>query len=274
MIPDKERYAIRGGKEGYERLLLLARERWPETRALFQRAGLRPGMRCLDVGCGGGEVSLEMARLVSPGGSVTGLDMDEVKLGLARQAAVERKLSNVEFRTVNANEWNEPNGYDAVYARFLLHHLRKPVDLLRRMWAGVRPGGVLVVEDADFDGWCWDPPNDGFEFFLRTYRQVLLRSGGDHALGRKLFRYALEAGIPDPQLTVVQPQYTTVGGGKTLPWTTLEAVSEAILSEGLATPAELASALASLAQFLNDPHTLTSGPRIFQLWSKREATRA
>lgn len=71
---------IRGGREGYERLLVLARERWPDTAALFERVGLTPGMRCIDLGCGGGEVTLEMARLVGPGGSVTGIDLDEVKL--------------------------------------------------------------------------------------------------------------------------------------------------------------------------------------------------
>jgi 2-polyprenyl-3-methyl-5-hydroxy-6-metoxy-1,4-benzoquinol methylase len=93
------RYVIRGGREGYNRLLLLARASWPDTAALFSRAGIRPGMQCVDLGCGGGEVTFELAKLVAPGGSVTGVDMDEVKLGLARNAAVERGLSNVEFLT-------------------------------------------------------------------------------------------------------------------------------------------------------------------------------
>ena len=85
-----ERYVIRGGQEGYDRLLVLARDRWPDTAALFARAGLAPGMRCIDLGCGGGEVTLEIARLVAPGGSVVGADMDEIKLDLARRTAAER----------------------------------------------------------------------------------------------------------------------------------------------------------------------------------------
>jgi len=67
-IAGVERYVIRGGKEGHERLLLLSRERWPSTAALFARAGLAPGMRCIDLGCAGGEVTMEIARLVVPGG--------------------------------------------------------------------------------------------------------------------------------------------------------------------------------------------------------------
>jgi ubiquinone/menaquinone biosynthesis C-methylase UbiE len=132
------RYVIRGGRDGYNRLLLLARASWPDTAALFDRAGIGPGMQCVDLGCGGGEVTFELARLVAPGGSVTGVDMDEVKLGLARAAAVQRGVGNVEFVAGNVSTWDEPDGYDVVYARFVLQHLSEPVDLLRRMWAAVR----------------------------------------------------------------------------------------------------------------------------------------
>jgi ubiquinone/menaquinone biosynthesis C-methylase UbiE len=99
-----ERYVIRGGQAGYERLLLLARDRWPDTAALFARAGLSPGMTCVDLGCGGGEVTFEIARLVAPRGSAVGVDMDEIKLDLARQAAAARGLGNVEFRALNVND--------------------------------------------------------------------------------------------------------------------------------------------------------------------------
>jgi predicted methyltransferase len=86
---------ISGGKPGYDRLLLLARERWADTRALLKRAGVAAGMRCADLGCGAGEVSMAIPPLVAPDGSVVGVDVDEVKLGLARRGgdhAIGRKL--------------------------------------------------------------------------------------------------------------------------------------------------------------------------------------
>ena len=267
-IAQVEPYVIRGGKEGYERLLLLSRERWPDTAALFERAGLAPGMRCVDLGCGGGEVTMEIARLVAPGGAVTGVDMDEVKLELARQAAELRGLGNVEFRVLNVRDWDEPGGYDAVYCRFLLRHLSQPVDLLRRMWAGVRPGGVLIVEDGDHDGWCCHPPNEAFDFFVRAFRQVLQRRGGDPAMGRKLYACLLAAGIPRPDVALVQSVWTE-GEGKTTAWSTLEATRGAIVSEGVTSEDEVLAALAALRDFSADPHTLICGPRVFQLWSRR-----
>ena len=205
MITAMTGYVIRGGKPGYDRLALLARERWPDTQALLKRAGISPGMRCVDIGCGGGAVTREVAGLVAPGGTVVGIDTDQVKLGLARQAAAERGVGNVEFRVGDASDWDQPGGYDLVYSRFLLQHLAEPVSLLRRMWATVADGGALIVQDADFDGWCYDPPNEGFEVFLDTYRRVLAGRGGDHAVGRKLHRYFLAAGIPAPQVSLVQP---------------------------------------------------------------------
>jgi SAM-dependent methyltransferase len=267
-IAGVERYVIRGGKQGYERLLLLSRDRWPDTAALLERAGLAPGMRGIDLGCGGGEVTMEIARLVAPGGSVTGVDMDEIKLDLARQAAAARGLGNVGFRALDVGDWNEPGGYDVVFSRYLLQHLSQPVDLLRRMWAGVRPGGVLIVEDADHDGWCCHPPSEAFGFFVRTYCQVLRRRGGDHAIGRKLYACFLAAGIPRPQVALVQSVWTE-GEAKTLAWGTLEATSEAIVSEGVASDDEVTAALAALQDFTADPDTLICGPRIFQLWSRR-----
>jgi len=263
-----ERYVIRGGREGYDRLLLLARDRRPDTAALLQRAGAGPGMRCADLGCGGGEVTLELAALVGASGSATGVDMDGLKLDLARAAAARRGIANAEFVELNVNEWNETAAYDLVFSRFVLQHLRHPVDMLQRMWAAVRPGGVIVVEDADFDGWCCHPFNDGFEFFLRTYGQVLARSGGDHTFGRKLYAGFIEAGIPAPDVRLVQPVYRE-GDAKWLPWTTLDASGDAIVAEGVASAEEVQTALASLSAFTEDASTLISGPRIFQAWARR-----
>ena len=80
----------------------------------------------------------------------------------------------------------------------LLERLSQPVELLRRMWLAVKPGGTIVVEDADFDGLFCEPPNDGFDFYVHIYPRVLERNGGDATAGRKLYRYFLEAGIPGP----------------------------------------------------------------------------
>jgi SAM-dependent methyltransferase len=171
--------------------------------------------------------------------------MDEVKLGLARQAAAAQGLANVEFRAMNIYELAEPDSYDLVYARFVLQHLSRPVDVLRSMWAAVKVGGVIVVEDADFEGSFCDPPNDGFAFWVDAYQRVLERHGGDPLAGRKLHRHFRAAGIPEPEVAVVQ-RVDRIGEAKSLPYSTVDATADAIVGEGVATAAEVQAALASL----------------------------
>jgi ubiquinone/menaquinone biosynthesis C-methylase UbiE len=265
-----ERYVLRGGRWGYDRLQLLARVHRADTLALLSRAGLRPGMRCLDLGCGGGQGTFELAELAGPDGFVVGIDMDEVKLALAREAAAERGQANVEFRSANVNDWAEPDAYDLVYSRLLLQHLSRPAELLRRMWDAVQVGGVIAVEDADFDGLFCHPENGGFAFYRRMLPRVCELNGGDPAIGRKLYRYFLQVGIPAPEVRVVQECGAT-GDLKDLTVSTLEASADAIIGVGLATADEVTAAIADLAAFAADPETFIGGPRIFQLWARRPA---
>jgi hypothetical protein len=250
-------YVIRGGKPGFDRLALLASERRADTRALLERAGISAGMRCIDVGWGGGKVPMEIARLVAPGGTIVGVDADQVKIALARQTAAERRLSNVEFIALDVRDWDEPG-------RLLRGGLEVPAAAPERASEPARPhvGRGRRRRGPDrgrrrLRRWCCDPPDEGFELFLDTYRRVLARRGGDHAIGRKLYRYFLAAGISSPQVSAVQPVHE--GEAKTLAWSTLEATADSVIAEGLATRDQVTAGLASLRRLTDDPSTLISG---------------
>jgi ubiquinone/menaquinone biosynthesis C-methylase UbiE len=263
-----DRYVIKGGEVGHARLRVLTRAQRPFTLDLLNQVGVGPGMRCLDLGCGSGDVTLDIAALIGDGGHVTGLDMDELKVSLAIDAAAQRRLTNITFQVANVNDWQDSAAYDFVYCRFLLQHLRRPLDLLQKMWAAVRPGGVLAVEDTDFDGKFCHPPSDAFDFYVRNYVAVLRSHGGDPMIGRKLRAYFAEAGIPTPELNLVQRVETT-GEAKVLSYLTLEATAESIVEAGLATDDEVKAALGSLLTYTKDPRTVIGDPRVFQVWARR-----
>jgi SAM-dependent methyltransferase len=189
-------------------------------------------------------------------------------LARARAEAARRGQANVEFRAADVFGVAETRAFDVACCRLLLHHVDRPVELLRRMWSALLPGGVIVVEDADFDGLFCDPPNDGFEFYRRTYSRVVANRGGDASVGRKLHRYFVDAGIAPPRMTILQ-RADVDGEAKSLALWTLEATAQASRDEGLATEQEIAAALDSLATFTAQPGTLISQPRLFQLWSRR-----
>lgn len=258
-----ERYAIRGGQAGYARLRLLSRERWRDTAALLARAGLAPGMRVADLGCGSGDVTLQLARIVAPGQAI-GIDKDEVKLGLAREAAAADGIENATFHALDLHEWIEPASYDAVYTRFVLQHLKDPAEMLKRMWASVRAGGSLIVEDADLDSWASDPDCEGLALFQNWYAELLSRWGGTAAIGRKLPALFKAAAIPVTTIDIVQ-RYYPEPESKTLPWTTLDATADGIVSEGIATRTQVDAALADLARLAEDGDSFILSPRLFQL---------
>lgn len=263
-------YVIQGGIEGKKRLSVLARTLWPTTSRLLERAGIGPGMTCLDLGSGGGDVTLELAHLVGPSGRVTGIDMDETKLALAREAAAEQGLGNVDFVAANVGTWSEESRYDLVYCRFLLTHLSDPLAILGRIWRAVRPGGRAVVEDIEMSGSFCHPPSRAFDRSLDLYRAVVTRRGGDADIGPKLYRMALDAGWRDVDLAMVQPTFAH-GEGKRMAELTLHNIAASVLEEKLASEDELRAVESELIAFTVADDTIVSLPRIFQIWATRSA---
>lgn len=139
------------------------------------------------------------------------------------------------------------------------------------MWAAVKPGGVIVVEDADFDAAIAYPSNEGHDFWVDTYRRVLERHGGDPQAGRKLYAHFGDADIPGPTIRLRQ-RVDIVGEEKKLPMLTLDATAGAIVAEGIASEDEVQRARASLAEISDDTTTIVLSPQVFQLWSRRESS--
>lgn len=242
---------------------LLARTYEPAIEAFWQRAGLTPGMRCLDLGCGPVAVTLSLARRVGPDGVVVGVDRDADAIAVGRERVAAAGLTNVRLVVADAYDYAADAAFDFVYSRLLLHHLSRPEKVLRSMCAALRPGGVLAVEDADFTGAFCYPPNAGFDFWLDRYCALVRRNGGDPALGRRLVELFIQVGLPAPELTVAQ-RVERDGPAKQLPALTLVETADAMIDAGVANRGELDAAVADLRTFLADPRTVYAGPRHLQ----------
>ena len=262
------RYAIRGGKEGKKRLDLLARVMLPTTMELLDRAGVIRGMKCLDVGCGGGHVAISMARVVGPEGRVIGTDTYADILALAREDAEAAKITNVEFQQQDACAcvWHEE--FDVAYARFLLSHLSEPDICLAAMVQACVPGGTIVIEDTDFAGSFCYPTCAAYERYNELYQELVQRRGGDPNIAPKLPAVLRRAGIQGVELNVIQPAHIH-GEGKLMAALTMSRISDALISEGLVSEGEVQQILTKLNHAAADCETVISLPRIFQVWSKR-----
>lgn len=263
-----QRYAIRGGKEGKKRLDVLARVLLPSTMQLLDRVGVTRGMKCLDMGCGGGHVALLLASMVRPEGQVIATDADAEILKLAKEDAETTNTTNITFqqRDACACLWHEE--FDLVYARFLLSHLNEPQNSLAAMINACFPGGTIVIEDTDFAGSFCYPTCAAYDRYNELYQELVQRRGGDPNIGPKLPAMLQQAGVQEVELSVIQPTHIH-GEGKLMAPLTMSRISDALIAERFATEVEVQQILAELNNAVADRKTVMSLPRIFQVWGKR-----
>ncbi len=120
------------------------------TERLLIDAGIGAGMRVLDVGCGRGDVSFLLARLVGERGRIVGVDRDPAPLAMARERAREMEISHVTFVEADLGALPPDLGpFDAAVGRRVLMYQEDAVASVRRLADAVRPGGLIVFEEVD-----------------------------------------------------------------------------------------------------------------------------
>ncbi|MCP4383876.1 MAG: methyltransferase domain-containing protein [Hyphomicrobiales bacterium] len=261
-------YVIATGQAGRDRLRVLTRVFAKTTARLLDEIGVAEGMSCLDVGCGGGDVSVELARRVGPGGRVVGLDLDVVSLEIARNEAAERKLTNITYRVQDVFQSGDLGPFDIVYARFLLSHLPEPMAALARMVGTLGPGGTLAVEDVEFSAHFCYPDCPAFREYVRLYSEAARARGDDPDIGPRLPSMLRDTGLADIGTDVAQPAGTR-GEAKLISAITMEDISQAVVSSGLASQEEAASITERLYAEARDERTVLSTPRVVQTWGRK-----
>ncbi|MFE2261429.1 methyltransferase domain-containing protein [Streptomyces griseosporeus] len=183
--------------------------RTAENSAAYLLGSLKPPMRILDIGCGPGTITADLAALV-PEGHVTGVDRAPEVLDRARATAAERGLANLDFAVadVHALEYADA-AFDVVHAHQVLQHVGDPVRALREMARVTRPGGVVAARDSDYAAMTWYPEVPGLDDWLDLYHRVARAGGGEPDAGRRLKAWARQAGLTDVTATSSTWTYTT-----------------------------------------------------------------
>jgi ubiquinone/menaquinone biosynthesis C-methylase UbiE len=178
---------------------VLRSHRWrtAENSAGYLLGSLRPGMQVLDVGCGPGTITVDLARLVAPGRTL-GIERADGVLGEARAAAAAAGVANVAFDVGDAYDLDlDDASFDVVHAHQVLQHLTDPVTALVEMRRVLRPGGLLAVRDSDYGAFTWFPLDPVLDRWLELYHQVTIRNGAEADAGRRLRSWVHAAGFTD-----------------------------------------------------------------------------
>lgn len=196
-------YVLGDTDREHERLIRQAKILAPCTRRLFVDAGIRPGMRILDLGSGVGDVAMLAAKMVGASGAVVGLDRDIRALAKARARAAANSLSNLSFVETDLLRPDLDGEFDAIVGRFVLMFLPDAIAIVKALLPRLRPGGRVAFQEAHWDSFF------ALSKHLPLYSkcgeimcEVLSRSGAEANMALKLYRGLKEVGFKSLEMRV------------------------------------------------------------------------
>ncbi|MBV2155578.1 class I SAM-dependent methyltransferase [Kitasatospora sp. SUK 42] len=235
----------------------------PVTFRHVDRLGIGAGMRCWEVGAGGPSVPLGLAERVGPTGSVVATDID-----VSWTHGIEGGVIEVHTHDV-AGDPPPAGSFDLVHARLVLVHVADRAEALRRMVRALRPGGWLLLEDADpalQPLLCPDEsgPEQQLANRLRAgFRTLMAGRGADLSYGRTLPRVLRGAGLADVEADAYFP--ITSPACAVLEEATVRQIRHLLVEQGLATDEEIERHLASVTSGRLD---LATAPMI-STWGRK-----
>lgn len=218
---------------------------------------LRPGLSVLDIGCGPGTVTVDLARIVAPG-PVLGIDTSaEVLAGAARYA--DAAGVDVRFEAGDVYALQMPDGaFDVVHAHQVLQHVPDPVEALRQMRRLCAPDGLVAARDADYAAMTWYPRIPALDRWMALYQRVARSNGGEPDAGRRLLAWANQAGFGDVRASAslwcyATPEDRAWWGGMWADRIVSSAMAQQAVAEGLETAETLAALSQGWQEWADDP---------------------
>lgn len=228
---------------------------------LIPHLNQRPSVTILDVGCGPGSITLDLARLVSHSqGHVTGVDYTPEPLEEARKLASSAGQTNVSFQVADVHALPFADDlFDIVHAHQVLQHIADPVRALREMRRVVKHGGGIVAcrESAAMS---WYPPSKGLELWQDVSARLGVARGGNPHPGNRIHAWAKEAGFGDRKVTrsagawcFASEEERAYWGGSFRERVKSSGFTTMAVGEGLATEEDLGVMEEAWGGFVQDP---------------------
>ena len=242
----------------------------PDSAALLDRVGVRPGQAAIDLGCGPSGIIELLAERVSPGGRVVGLEADPAHVAMARELARQRGLGNVEIVAADARRTGLPSGsFDLVHARTLLVTVPQPAAVVAEMVRLARPGGWVAGLEPDAEYSLCYPACPAWDRLCEIFRASFSRNGADLLIGRRLTELYREAGLEDIGVEARAGVYQATDSRRTVRADLVRSMRPMILEVGLADERELDELDRTVREHLDDPRTLVMPHLSFLAWGRK-----
>jgi ubiquinone/menaquinone biosynthesis C-methylase UbiE len=254
------------------RLQRQADELAADSAALLDRVGLRPGQSAIDLGCGPRGILDLLARRVSPGGRVVGLDADPVHTAMAAEFVSDHRLSGVQIVTADARHTGLRSGsFDLVHARTLLVNVPEPAVVVAEMVRLAKPEGRVAVAEPDTEHALCYPPHPAFDRICEIFQVAFSRNGADPAMGRRVSELFRQAGLTDIGVESRTQMYPPGSSRRTVRLDLVRSMRPHIVQLGLADEKELDALDAAARAHIEDPRTVVMSGLLFLVWGRKPA---
>jgi len=224
------------------------------TQQFLLGAGLRPGMRVLDLTCGMGFMSSWLALQVGDEGQVVAADSNADHLTIAEQFAKEQGIENIDFVTLDIDAIDLfPQRFDLIYCRFLFIHSRKPEHLLKSIYDHLEDKGIFACESAILGHEFCYPYNQAFDRWRQLNHDVFKSLEKDPQTGKKLSSMMTDIGFSINFAHLYQPVLINTDERRELILNDMLEQAPIFNELGLATQAELDVLELELTELINDP---------------------
>ena len=238
----------------------------PDSDAQFEKIGIKPGERVIDLGCGPGGVLHLLGKRVGPQGSVLGIERSPHFVELARRFVNDHALAQIEVREGNAYDTGLPRqSFDGAHMRLVLVNVPEPERIVREMVSLVRPGGWVASFEADFMGLVCDPALPAWDRLLDVYKAHAAGQKIDLFIGRRTHRLFRDAGVKDIRVDAVLHVYPPGHDRRPILRDFINNVRDKLITQGFVTQRELESDIASLEHHLADPNVTVTSNTFFRL---------
>jgi ubiquinone/menaquinone biosynthesis C-methylase UbiE len=252
------------------RLQRQADELAPDSAALLDRVGLRPGQSAIDLGCGPRGILDLLAGRTSPGGRVVGLDANPAHTVMAAKFVSDRGLGGVQIVTADARRTGLRSGsFDLVHARTLLVNVPEPAVVVTEMMRLAKPGGRVAATEPDTEHALCYPPHPAFDRMCEIFHAAFTRHGADFTIGRRVPELFRQAGLTDVRVESRTQMYPPGNSRRTVRLDLVRAMRPQIVQLGLADEKELDALDAALRPHLEDPRTVVMSGLLFLVWGRK-----
>jgi SAM-dependent methyltransferase len=241
----------------------------PDSDVQFEKIGIKPGERVVDLGCGPGGVLHLLGKRVGPTGSVLGIERSPHFVSLARRFAADHALPQVEVREGDAYDTGLPRAsFDGAHMRLVLVNVPEPERIVREMVSLVRPGGWVASFEADFLAHICDPPLPAWARLLDAYTAYSAAQGIDLFVGRRTHRLFRAAGVVDIRVDAVVHVYPPGHDRRPILRDFINNVREKLIDGNFIGRGDLEREVTALDRYLSNPEALVTSHLFFRLWGR------